>query len=69
MIIEQTKKNAALIPLWGSDFRATTTPRLHIEIKGKPIPLNKAKGPGIIPIPNIAGSLGMSSKPPETIAR
>ena len=38
-------------------------------IMGRPKALNKAKGPGIIPIPYMGGSWGMSTKPPMTIAR
>ncbi len=58
-----------LIPLWTSDFRNTATLMPTVAIMGRPIPLNKAIGPGIIPIPNIGGSLGMSTKPAMIITR
>lgn len=38
-------------------------------IMGKPILLNNAKGPGIMPMPNIGGSLGISTKPAMIILR
>ena len=68
-IIEPTKKNALLIALRISDFRNTVIPMPNAAKMGRPNPPNKAKGPGIIPIPNIGDSLGMSTKPPVILAR
>ena len=63
------KKNPVLIPFPLSDFWNTTTLIANAVNMGKPILPNKAIGPGIIPIPNIGGSFGMSTKPAMIIHR
>ena len=65
MIIEPSKKNVVFIPFRTTDFLYIAIPMIMDAIMGKPILLNKPKGPGIIPIPNIAGSLGISVKPAD----
>ncbi len=69
MIIEPNKKNVVFIPFFTTDFLNTTIPMLMDAIMGKPILLNKPKGPGITPMPNVAASLGISIKPADIITK
>ncbi|XOV82412.1 MAG: hypothetical protein ACFHXK_16305 [bacterium] len=67
MNIEEIKKKTAFMPFPTTDFLNKTILMPIVAMMGKPKLLNKPSGPGVRPMPNIAGSLGISMNPNEII--
>jgi hypothetical protein len=68
-MIEHAKKTTALPILRVLALRYTAIAIPSEEISGRPIARMVANGPGIIPMPNRGGSLGMNANPHTVMTR